>query len=133
MSDPSTDTIPELLRTHPSVEAAWVFGSVASGAAGASSDLDVGVLGTAPLAAEEKKALIEQLAQATGRPVDLVDLQSARGPIVGRILQEGTRLFCDNTTLYAKLLTRWWGDRADWQPYRRRILKERRDRWIENS
>ena len=132
MSDRSIDTITNLLRAHPSVEAAWLFGSVASGTAGAESDLDVGVLGAAPLAAEEKTALIEQLAQATGRPVDLIDLQSTRGPIVGRILQEGTRLFCDDTTLYAELLKRWWLDRADWLPYRRRILNTRRDQWIES-
>ena len=124
--------VTRLLRAHEDIEAAWVFGSVASGTAGASSDLDIGVLGRTSLSAEAKKALIEKLAQATGRPVDLIDLQSTRGPIVGKILQEGTRLFCDDTTLYAELLKRWWLDRADWLPYRRRILNTRRDQWIES-
>lgn len=132
MKENEKQNVTRLLRAHEGIEAAWVFGSVASGSAGASSDLDVGVLGTSPLAAEEKKALIEQLAQAIGRPVDLIDLQSSRGPIVGRILQEGTRLFCDDTTLCAELLKRWWLDRADWLPYRRRILNTRRDQWIES-
>ena len=132
MSECPTDAITELLRAHPSVEAAWVFGSVAAGTADAASDLDVGVLGPDPLSSEEKHRLIDQLAQTVGRPVDLIDLQATRGPIVGRILQEGTRLFCDDTTLYANLLKQWWGDQADWMPYRRRILKERRERWIES-
>lgn len=125
-------TVTRLLRAHDGVEAAWLFGSVARDDARAASDLDVAVLGSEALSAEEKEALIEQLAQATGRPVDLVDLQVTHGPIVGRILQNGVRLFCDDTALYAGLMKRWWLDQADWMPYRRRILKERRDRWIES-
>ncbi|ABC44206.1 Nucleotidyltransferase domain protein [Salinibacter ruber DSM 13855] len=83
-----------LLHPHEGIGAAWVFGSVASGTAGLTSDLDVAVLPNEPLAADEKLALIETLAQATGRPVDLIDLQATHGPIVDRILQTGTRLFC---------------------------------------
>lgn len=132
VSQQQRSAITEHLRDHDSVEAAWLFGSVAHGEAKPTSDLDVAVLGREPLSADEKKELIEKLAQATGRPVDLIDLQSVRGPIVGRVLQNGRRLFCDDTTLYATLLKRRWFDRADWEPYRRRILKERRERWIES-
>lgn len=124
--------IVEVLRGHESIAAAWLFGSVAAGTAEATSDLDVAVLGPSPLDAHEKTTLIERLAQVTGRPVDLVDLQATHGPIVGRILQDGTQLFCEDTTLYAELLKRWWFDQADWMPYRRRILKTRREQWIEN-
>jgi predicted nucleotidyltransferase len=132
MPERSIDAIAELLRTHPSVEAAWVFGSVATGDANAASDLDVGILGPTSLSSEEKHRLIDRLAQTVGRPVDLIDLRATRGPIVGRILQEGTRLFCDDSTLYANLLKRWWRNQADWMPYRRRILKERRERWLKD-
>lgn len=122
----------DILRAHDGLAAAWLFGSVAHDDARPTSDLDVAVLGTDPLSGEEKNALIERLAQRIGRPVDLIDLQTTRGPIVGRILQGGARLFCDDTTLYAALLKRWWFDRADWRPYRQRILQDRRERWIEN-
>jgi len=122
----------ERIRAHEGIEAAWLFGSVAAGTADAASDLDVAVLGRAPLTAPEKTTLIEELAQTTGRPVDLIDLQTTRGPIVGRILRGGTRLFCDAPSLYAELLKRWWFDQADWMPYRRRILKTRREQWIES-
>ena len=132
MKEDERQNLTRLLRAYEGIGAAWVFGSVAAGTADAGSDLDVGVLGPSPLSSEEKYRLIDQLAQAVGRPVDLIDLQATRGPIVGRILQEGTRLFCDDTTLYADLLKQWWGDQADWMPYRRRILKERRERWIES-
>jgi predicted nucleotidyltransferase len=119
-------------RVAPEVKAAWVFGSVADDRARRDSDLDVAVLGAHPLASATKKALIERLAQAEGRPVDLVDLQATRGPIVGRVLTRGTRLFCTDTTLYAELMKRWMFDQADWMPLRRRMLKARRDTWIED-
>jgi predicted nucleotidyltransferase len=125
--------VERVLRREEEVEAAWLFGSVAREEATTGSDLDVAVLGSAPLSSDKKATLIEELAQTTGRPVDLIDLQEAHGPIVGRILKHGTKLFCDDTTLYATFLTRWWGEQADWAPYRRRILKERRERWIERS
>lgn len=130
--DEDLDTLTALLRGHERVEAAWLFGSLAQDCEQPSSDIDVAVLGERPLSAADKERLIERLAQESGRPVDLVDLQATRGPIVGRILQEGTRLFCDDTTLYAALIKRWWFDQADWLPYRRRILKNRRERWIGN-
>ncbi|MCS4198079.1 type VII toxin-antitoxin system MntA family adenylyltransferase antitoxin [Salinibacter ruber] len=132
MDSDERQRITSLLRGHERIRAAWVFGSVATGTAEATSDLDVAVLANGPLSSDEKKALIEQLAQETGRPVDLIDLQATHGPIVDRVLQGGTRLFCTDTTLYAELLKRWWLDRADWRPYRRRILKERREQWIGN-
>lgn len=131
MANDLEEAITSLLRSHDGIEAAWLFGSAARGDEHATSDLDVAVLGPEPLAASDAKALIEQLAQVGGRPVDVIDLQATRGPIVGRILQHGTRLFCDDSPLYAELLKRWWFDQADWRPYRRRILKERRERWIE--
>jgi predicted nucleotidyltransferase len=118
-------------RVAPEVKAAWVFGSVAAGRARRDSDLDVAVLGEDPLASATKTALIERLAQAEGRPVDLIDLQATRGPIVGRVLTRGTRLFCTDTTPYAELMKRWMFDQADWMPLRRRMLKARRDAWIE--
>jgi predicted nucleotidyltransferase len=132
MTDQIEATLTSLLRAHDGVKAAWVFGSVARSEAAMESDLDVAVLGPEPLTANQKKELIEQLAQESGRPVDLVDLQATHGPIIGQILHDGRQMFCDDTSLYAELLKRWWLDQADWRPYRRRILKERRERWIES-
>jgi hypothetical protein len=76
--------------------------------------VEVAGLGPAPLRADEKRTLIERLAQLQGRPVDLIDVQTTRGPIIGRILQEGTRLFWENPSLHADVLKRWWADPADW-------------------
>jgi len=118
------------LKEVPQVEAAWVFGSIATGTAHRTSDVDVAVLAQTPLSGATKMQLIEQLAQASGRPVDLIDLQATQGPIVGRVFQEGRQLFCTNGRLYADRLKRWLFDQADWIPYRRRIIEARREKWI---
>lgn len=81
--------ITRLLREHGRIRAAWVFGSVATGTADPTSDLDVAVLADTPLSADGKRTLIKRSARETGRPVDLIDLQATRGPIVDRALQGG--------------------------------------------
>lgn len=131
MNDDEKANLAAVVKKRDGISVAWIFGSVARGESDANSDLDVAVLGPEPLSAATKQALIEDLARAFGRPVDIVDLHAVRGPIVGRVLHHGTRLFCEDTTLHANLLKRWWLYQADWMPYRRRILKERREKWIE--
>lgn len=126
----TSDDLAELLRADPAVKAAWIFGSVARGRAGRESDLDIAVLGDAPLSTADKMRLIHDLSQVCLRPVDLIDLQATRGPVVEQVIRHGRRLFCEDTTLCAEFMKRWVFDRADWLPYRRRALKSRRDAWI---
>lgn len=78
-------TLTEILRSQPDVELAMLFGSMASGRTHAGSDIDVAVLCTSPLTAQRKMALIAELAQATGRPIDLIDLRTAGEPLLGQI------------------------------------------------
>jgi len=132
-TDVTLETITRVLRAYPRVRAAWVFGSIANGRMQPSSDLDVAVLGDEPLRPEQKSVLIRRLAQAAGRPVDLIDLQATHGPVVGEILRHGRRLFCDDPALYAEQVKQWMFDRADWIPYRQRILETRRRAWINES
>ncbi len=108
---------------------AILFGSRATGAARADSDVDVAAQMAAPLSAEERIALIEALAAATGLPVDLVDLKQVGEPLLGQILKNGIRLIGSDED-YAALLTRHLFDAADFLPYRNRILAERRRAWI---
>lgn len=117
------------LRDHGGVRLAILFGSRATGAARAHIDLDVAVQMAAPLSAEEKVALIEALAAATGLPVDLIDLKQVGEPLLGQILKNGIRLIGSDED-YAALLTRYLFDAADFLPYRNRILAERRRTWI---
>lgn len=108
---------------------AVVFGSVARGSATADSDLDVAVLGANVLSSEEKMALIEALALAFGRPVDLVDLQCVGEPLLGRILAEG-RQFIGTRAQWADLLSRHLVNQADFVPLQDRILDARRAAWL---
>lgn len=117
------------LARRSELRLALLFGSAARGELGPASDLDVAVLGGRALSAAHKLELIEGLARASGRPVDLVDLATVGQPLLGRILAEGQRLFGTDED-YASLIVRNVFDRADFLPYQERILEERRRRWI---
>lgn len=89
-----TERIVNALRAH-GVRYALVFGSAARDALTADSDLDVAVSMDEPMSSAQRIQLIGALATACGRPIDLVDLRSARGTVFARALQ-GRELFCDS-------------------------------------
>lgn len=124
-----TRTLKGTLAEHGGIRLAILFGSRATGRATAHSDLDLAVRTTASLEVAEKIALIERLAEATGMPVDLIDLKRVGEPLLGQILKHGVRLMGSDTD-YAALLSRHLFDAADFLPYRNRILAERRRAWI---
>jgi uncharacterized protein len=117
-----------LLTQHSFVKLAILFGSQAVGTARADSDIDLAVLGEAPLSVAQKQLLIAEIAEAFGVPVDLVDLHSAGEPLLGQVFK-GQRLL-GSSTLYAQLLSRHLIDSADFLPLQQRILKERREAWL---
>lgn len=120
----------EVLSRFPALELALVFGSVAQGRARAGSDLDIAVsAGRRALTTEERIALIEALAERTGRPVDLIDLHAVGEPLLGQILRHGRRLLGSDGA-YGRLLSRHLFDQADFLPYHNRILAQRRAAWI---
>lgn len=121
--------IQQVLTLHGEIRLAIVFGSLAKGRATTESDLDLAVLMDTSLSSETKMALIGLLSQAIGRPIDLVDLRVAGEPLLGQILKHGVRLFGSDTD-YAALIKRHVFEEADFMPYRRRILAERRQAWI---
>ena len=122
-------TLRQALTEHGGVCLAILFGSQATGHATPLSDLDLAVQMATPLEAADKIALIEQLALATGLPVDLIDLKHSGEPLLGQILKHGIRLLGSDAN-YAALLSRHLFDAADFLPYRNRILAERRQAWI---
>lgn len=108
---------------------AVLFGSLATGRARPDSDIDLAVGAGRALTAVEKMSLIAELAEATGRPVDLIDLHVVGEPLLGQILKQGRRIFGGNGA-YAELIKRHVFEKADFMPYQRRILAERRRAWI---
>jgi predicted nucleotidyltransferase len=121
--------IQQVLTLHGGIRLAILFGSLAKGRATPESDLDLAVLMDAPLSAETKMALIGELSQAMGRPVDLIDLRATGESILGQVLKHGVRLLGSDSD-HAELIKRHLFDEADFMPYRRRILAERRQAWI---
>ncbi len=119
----------DLLSRDADIDLAILFGSVATGCERADSDIDLAVLTRAPLTAERKHALTASIADAAGRPVDLVDLHTAGVGLTGIILRTGKRLVCRQPRIWAELLARNLVDSADFLPYRERILTERRQAW----
>ena len=133
MTNPATniidDQLREVLSGFPQITLAILFGSVASGQANAQSDLDLAVIAAQPLQAAEKIQIIEALAMATGRPIDLVDVHFAPEPLLGQVLKHGRRVLGSDTA-YAQLLYRHLIEQADFVPLQNRILSERRMAWI---
>lgn len=120
--------IRSVLERDPRVRLAMLFGSLAAGRVRPDSDLDIAILADRPLSAELKGEWIDALAAATGRPVDLIDLRTAGEPLLGQVLK-GRRLVGD-AALHGEWIARHLVEEADFLPYRRRILAERRQAWI---
>ena len=122
--------IRQVLARQPSIAVAILFGSLAAGRERTDSDLDLAVASTAPLSPQTRLQLIEELAVAMGRPIDLIDLSQTHGPLLQQILTKGCLIICTDRTRYADLLLRVVYEEADVMPYYRRILAERRQAWI---
>ncbi|WP_028240707.1 type VII toxin-antitoxin system MntA family adenylyltransferase antitoxin [Stutzerimonas azotifigens] len=125
----SIEALTAVLKRHPDIYLAYVFGSLATDSAGPDSDVDVAVLASSPLDIEYRIQLIEEIAAATGRPVDLIDLATVGEPLLGQILRHGIRLVGD-ASRHAELTTRHVLNNEDFMPYVRRMLAERRRAWI---
>ena len=122
-------TIRSVLERHPHIRLAILFGSFVSGHIRPDSDLDIAADAGRPITVDEKMQLIEDLAIEIGRPVDLIDLHTIGEPLLGKIITGGRRLL-GNDTHYAELIRKHLFEKADFMPYRSRILAERRQRWI---
>lgn len=118
-----------VLATFPQLVLALLFGSFAAGRERPQSDIDIAVAAQRALTASERIALIEALAEQTGRAIDLVDLHTAGEPLLGQILRHGRRLLGSDGE-YGRLISRHLFDQADFVPYRARMLAERRAAWI---
>lgn len=121
--------VKKVLERFDTIDLAIVFESVAKNKASAESDLDIAISAQTPLSVEMKIKLISALAEAAGRPIDLVDLKEVGEPLLGQIVQYG-QMIIGSPTQKAALLSKHLIDSADFSPYQTRILAERRNSWI---
>ena len=92
-----TQAVTNVLSAQAGVAAAYLFGSMATGAAGRDSDVDIAVLftETPPHTLDSARfALASQLEAAVGVPVDLVIVNDAPVDLRIRVLRQG-RLLVD--------------------------------------
>jgi len=123
------ETLKKALKAHSGLRLALLFGSCALGTQRPDSDVDVAVDMGGVMAAEQHVSLISDLALATGRAVDLIDLRTVGEPLLGQILQSGRRIGGEHA-VHAQYITRHVMDVEDFVPYQERILRERRQAWI---
>ena len=121
--------IPAMLARHVPLQLVMVFGSMARGTASLHSDLDVAVLAEKPLDAATRYAMIADLAEKEGRPVDLIDLHDVGEPLLGEILQNAI-LLAGTPAKKAALQYRHLVEEADFVPLRNRLLRTRAESWI---
>lgn len=125
----SLQQVQTALEKYPQIDLAIVFGSIASDSAHRDSDIDLAVQMPKPLGIDEKMQLVADLATATGRPVDLVDLRTVGEPLLGQILKHGRRIRGEASDL-APIMQRHVYAMEDFMPYVERMLDERRNAWI---
>ncbi len=104
------------LANNPDLELAMVFGSTVSGNAKPDSDIDVAVYPRHPLDHQAVQGLSDQIALATGRPVDLVDLSSSDGALLRQILRSGKILFSKRPGIIGTLTERLLAWQEDFEP-----------------
>jgi predicted nucleotidyltransferase len=117
------------LSPFDELEQVVLFGSLARGVGRFDSDLDLAVEARQPLTGEQKLAMIEALALAVSRPVDLVDLKTAGQPLLSQIVTSGVRLKGSDRD-WARLVYRNIIDNEDFVPLQQRILRARQVAWI---
>ena len=100
----SMDALRRVVEHDPRLGYAVVFGSQARGAAHAGSDVDVavGASGGRRLTSLELGEIASELEAAAGRPVDIVDLESARPALADRVRDGRVILERDRPRLVAR-------------------------------
>ena len=146
-TEPTPDTpMTRALTRRPEVMVAYVFGSLAPAVRPhatveprlpdgqppprSDSDIDVAVAATAPMDASFRLALMDDIAMATGRPVDLIDLHTAGPLVLTRALTTGQCVVKRDPTLLARLIQKMWYLNADFMPLVRMIQDQRRCRFL---
>jgi predicted nucleotidyltransferase len=128
---PDTAIVRDLafLADHPDLLMAVVFGSTADGRAGCDSDVDVAIYPRIPLDHCSLQDLSDQIAMATGRTVDLVDLSTTHGGLLRQILRNGRVIFSKRLGILGSLHERLLDWQEDFEPAIKAMLATRMKRF----
>jgi predicted nucleotidyltransferase len=95
METPLPALVEKILHAFPKTQGIWLFGSAASGDATRESDIDIAVLLPAGTSgpSEVDHALMRDLAEVSGRDVDLVRLRGLNTVFANEIVSHGRRIW----------------------------------------
>jgi uncharacterized protein len=116
-----------LMSTLDELQAIYLFGSQATGAATPSSDVDLALLLPTPLTAEQRWKLGAELADRLRTDVDLIDLRQASTSLQYQVVSEGRRLWhcgIDSDEFELTVLSEYW----DLTIQRRELIEEIKQR-----
>ncbi len=130
---PLFDQLGDLFATETDVRLAILFGSQAKGSASAASDLDIAVLTDRPMDATRSQQLSDRLALLAGTAVDLVDLGTVGGALLGRILRHGRVISRRDPGALGRLHERFLDWQADLAPAVTALLESRRQKLAASS
>lgn len=117
--------------SHPEVVAVYLFGSVARGTARASSDVDLGVLFSAPPPPTLDGLLLGlegEIEREVGLPVQVVVLNAAAPDLVHRVLRDGRLLLDRDRSLRIRFEIRARNEFFDIEPILDRYRSTRPDK-----
>jgi len=118
------------LSGFPEIVFAEVFGSYASGKQTSSSDVDISIAAYDELPFATLQEIRKKLNDILDRDIDLVDLNAVSGLILKEALTTGRIVINKDPELYAALMKKMLYNQADMMPYYNRILKERREEFL---
>ena len=115
----------DFLADDPDLLLVMIFGSMADGNPQIGSDIDVAVYPKKKLSSQQCQKLSDQIACATGRTVDLVDLTDADGALLRQILRKGRIIFSKQPVVLGHLSERLLGWQEDFEPQLNAMLETR--------
>ena len=119
----------DFLAGDPSLLLVMIFGSTAHDRQRLDSDIDVAVYPKKKLLSSQRQNLSDQIACATGRTVDLVDLSDVDGALLRQILHTGKVIFSKQPGITGILSERLLGWQEDFEPQLNDLLESRLQRF----
>jgi predicted nucleotidyltransferase len=113
------------LKSDTTIKVALLFGSAATDQLGPESDVDIAVSIGTSMTADQQINLRDRIASLVGRPVDLIDLETAHGSILKQSLTLGMPLIPSQPQTLERLMKRMVYEQEDLAPQIHQAKKTR--------
>ena len=120
----------DFLADNPDLLLVIIFGSTANNSQRPDSDIDIAIYPKKGFSSRQRQELSDQIACATGRTVDLIDLTHVDGALLRQILRTGKVVFSKQPGITGILTERLLGWQEDFEPQLNALLESRLQRFI---